>query len=147
MSFMRLALLSRHNIPSIPSAWDHWRDHIMTKRDIYGFQQSAIIRTDNGLTQSATSGFSLPVREVTVIGSLLSGDLNNDRITIRGKTFMLKNVSEGQLLGFNGSRFCVICKSNMFYLVVVGKSHDKHCQGDAVTWLTKLANQLVLKKF
>ena len=60
------SLLLNTNIPSVANAWKIWVDHIMKQKEALGYKSAAIISIKNGMTQSATSGFILPTREIQV---------------------------------------------------------------------------------
>ena len=134
------AVLAKTNLAFLPNTCDQWRDQIMAQKSALGVRKVAIIQCEDGQTRSRTSGFVLPVKEVT---KLPLTDADPDRMVIKGTTYMrVKERSyPDQWVGFNGSAFCVVSKSKKFYVVVVGKTASK--RRPAAQWLHKLTQQLI----
>ena len=75
----------------------------------------------------------------------MNGKTTAEKISVQGKTYILKGVNEDQLVAFNGSKHCIVCKSKTFYVVAVCDQKSKH--QNAALWLQKLTMKLIERDF
>lgn len=141
-----LGMLINTSMPWAPSPWKSWVDHIEDKKSTFGFQKAALFH-DNGAVASATRGFSLTPREVKRLKDFfdINNNNNHESIRLQGKTYIIKTLSEDQMVAFNGKRYFIVCKSKSMYIVVLCESREK-C-ADGAKWLHKLCTKLKEKNF
>ena len=70
---------------------------------------------------------------------------STEKLSVQGKTYIIKQRGDGYLLAFNGSKYLMVCKSKTFYVIAVCDSKNKHER--ATLWLRKLTNKLIEKNF
>lgn len=126
-----------------PNVWKLWVDHIL-KQEGMGLRKAALVHHD-GSVAYASRGFGLPPKDIKKLEDYLEGTNNNDKITLNGNTYIIKDIDQKHLVAFSGSKYYIIAKSKTMYIIAVCESRSK-CS-EAVTLLKKLARRLVEKDF
>jgi hypothetical protein len=141
-----LGMLINTSLPWAPNTWKIWVDHIMKQKPTYGFKKAALIH-DNGATASATSGFILHPQEVLRVKQIfaLPVEKRPESIIVQGKTYIIKSISDVQIVAFNGAKYIIICKSKSKFIVVLCESKSK--SSDGAVWLKKINSRLIQKDF
>lgn len=140
-----LGMLINTSLPWAPNAWKAWVDHIMRQKGALEFRQAALLH-DNGTTASATRGFVLRPSEIQKLSQYFAGKQDGDqRVTIQGKTCIVKSATECQLVAFRGNKYYIICKSKSMYIAALCESRAK--ADEAANWLRKLNSKLIEKDF
>ncbi|KAI0218971.1 hypothetical protein LSAT2_029388 [Lamellibrachia satsuma] len=134
------------NMPWAPSAWKHWVDHIIRQGHKFGLKRATLVHA-NGTTASASSGFVLPSHEIKKFADYFDGVVKDDpeRISLQGKTYVIKSTSASQIIAFNGSRYFVISRAKTMYIVVMCDSRTMY--EDGARWLKRLTDSLVAKGY
>ena len=126
-----------------PNTWKLWVDYI-TKQEGLAVRKAALVHHD-GTVAYAGRGFGLPAKDIQKLGAYLEGTNNNDKITLNGNTYIIKDIDQKHLVAFSGSKYYIITRSNTMYIIAVCESRQKF--GEVVTLLKKLARRLIEKDF
>ena len=72
-------------------------------------------------------------------------DKRPESVSVQGKTYVIKYVTERQLVAFNGNKYLIVCRAKTMCVLAICESRDK-C-GDAAHWLTRINKRLMEKDF
>lgn len=138
-----LGMLINTSMAWAPNAWKIWIDHIMKHKKQYSFKKAAMVHKDGSLA-SATPGFVLSAVEVQKLQFYFDEKVP-ERLTIQGKTYVVKSSEGNILVAFNGGKYVIIGQSKTMYLITICESRSK--SNEAASWINKLVTRLIQKDF
>lgn len=127
-----------------PNVWKLWVEHILKQKDTLGLRKAALLHHDGNVAY-ASSGFALDPHDVQKLEGHLEGTRNSERVSLNGKTYIIKDVDQKHMVAFNGAKYYIIAKSKTMYIVSVCESRSK--VNEAVVLIKKLARRLVEKDY
>jgi hypothetical protein len=68
-----------------------------------------------------------------------------DSLKFDGKTYIIKEEEDGQVVAFNGRSYLIVSRSRTMYIIAVCQSRKKYAE--AAVWLKQLRNKLLDKNF
>ncbi|ELU18527.1 hypothetical protein CAPTEDRAFT_188369 [Capitella teleta] len=145
--FAMLGLLTS-SMPVLPAAssqkscWGFWVDHILKQKQL-GFRKAALLNASTGAVV-ASSGFSLSDKDVANLKDC-SVERTRDSLKFDGKTYIIKEEADGQVVAFNGRSYLIVSRSRTMYVIAVCQSRKKNVE--AASWVKHLRDRLVAKNF
>ncbi|KAK2144597.1 hypothetical protein LSH36_744g00006 [Paralvinella palmiformis] len=130
------------------SVWKPWVDHITNHKHDYGLQKACLVE-HNGIVSAASKGFHPTAKEIQAVNRIFLEKLNNniisDRLSLSGRTYMIKSLSSTQIVAFSGSKYIIVSRSKTKHIIALCDSKSKYTE--AADWLGKLCQKLIQKGF
>ena len=75
----------------------------------------------------------------------LNNNIISDRLSLSGRTYMIKSLSSTQIVAFSGSKYIIVSRSKTKHIIALCDSKSKYTE--AADWLGKLCQKLIQKGF